>query len=224
MSILDDHDDPDPPAARRGTRRTLDSTDVACARGKQLIDVILADCPEGIEDAVRRAARAALRAVGCNRGCLEIAFVGDAVMRRLHKRWLGKDGTTDAISFDLREHAAAGIVDGQLVVCCSVARRRARQRGQDWHGELLLYVVHGCLHLGGLDDHSADAAAHMHTLEDRVLGRLGWGTVYASREAPSETPKESRPEPRSVTASTRQHRVCKRRRTTGQRRPSGGRT
>lgn len=258
MSILDDHDAPDLPAARRGLRSTSVLTDVGrggnavslraegdgrlagrrpryrksprlgagpllseagrraagggspgCERkvGRRTqIEVILADCPEGVEDAARQAAVVALRAVGCSRGCLEIAFVGDAAMRRLHKRWLGKDGTTDVISFDLREQASAGIVDGQLVVCRSVARRRARPHGQDWRSELLLYIVHGCLHLGGLDDQSAASAARMHQLEDRILTRLGWGAVYSGRGASSEVERSTQEEQASARSRRKQPR------------------
>ena len=134
---------------------------------------------DGMDASIRKAARRALRSQKTRRGRLEIAVIGDAEMRRQHHRWLGENNTTDVLTFDLRETPEQGVVDGQLLVCKSVARRRAGARGTDWRGELLLYVVHGCLHLCGYDDADEAEAARMHELEDRILGLLGWGSVFS---------------------------------------------
>ena len=143
--------------------------------------ITIHDGPDGMEEPLREAARHTLRSQGFRSGQLEIAVVGDTEMRRLHARWLGDDSTTDVLTFDLRERPKAGSVDGQLLLCKSVARRRARARGTDWRDELLLYVVHGCLHLCGHDDHSETDAARMHALEDKILTELGWGAVFSGR-------------------------------------------
>lgn len=145
------------------------------------LTITVLGCPDGLPAELRRAARRTLRAEGYRCGELEIAVVGDAEMRRQHARWLGDDATTDVLSFDLRAKPRAGRVDGQLLVCKSVARRRARSRKTDWRGELLLYVVHGCLHLSGYDDGGAASAARMHHREDEILTALGWGPVFSGR-------------------------------------------
>jgi len=128
---------------------------------------------------IGRAARRALRSRGCRRGHLEVAVVGEAEMRRQHLLWKGRRSSTDVLSFDLRDEARPSLVDGQLVVCEPVARRTAKARRSDWRGELLLYVVHGCLHLCGLDDRHRAEAAGMHAIEDAILTELGWGPVYS---------------------------------------------
>lgn len=110
---------------------------------------------------------------------MEVAIVGDAEMRRQHEWWKGCRDVTDVLSFDLREHAKPSNVDGQLIVCETVARRVAKAGGTNWDGELLLYVVHGCLHLCGHDDRRRGEAARMHAAEDAILSELGWGPVYS---------------------------------------------
>lgn len=134
---------------------------------------------------VRRAARRTLTAEGLRSGRLEIAFVDAAAMRRHHERWMGRDVPTDVLAFDLRDGEAPGCVDGQLIVCESAARQEARSRKTDWRGELLLYVVHGCLHLCGYDDRRAADFKRMHRREDELLTELGWRSVFEGRCATS---------------------------------------
>lgn len=103
-------------------------------------------------------------------------------MRRQNLQWKRRRSTTDVLSFDLRDDPTAGCVDGQLIVCEAVARRAAKARHSDWRGELLLYVVHGCLHLCGYDDRRRGDAARMHATEDALLTQLGWGGVYSGEQ------------------------------------------
>jgi probable rRNA maturation factor len=146
---------------------------------KRGIGVVVLGSPSGLRARIRRAAAAAMHSQGYHRGRLEIAIVDAAEMRRLHKQWMGRATVTDVLSFDLRDRPEGGFVDGQLIVCEAVARREAGRQDTDWRGELLLYVVHGCLHLCGHDDHRAADAAKMHEQEDRLLSLLGWGPVFA---------------------------------------------
>ena len=108
---------------------------------------------------------------------MRIRIVNDPEMARLHERHTGVGGTTDVLTFDLRE-GTGGALDTDLVVCIDEARRQATLRGLDVERELLLYVIHGILHCASHDDHDPAAAALMHQTEDRVLAALGLGTVY----------------------------------------------
>ena len=72
-----------------------------------------------------------------------------------------------------------GPIDGDLVLCVDEARRRAAELGHDARVELLLYAVHGLLHLAGEDDHEPDAHRRMHEREDAILTGLGLGPVYS---------------------------------------------
>ncbi len=118
------------------------------------------------------------------RGCdLEVAILGRIGITRLNEQWLGHDGPTDAIAFDLGARPAreTGLVVGQVNVCWPIAEAQAARRGIAPAAELLLYIVHGTLHLLGYDDHEPAAARRMHRQEDRLLEQLGCGPVYGQR-------------------------------------------
>ncbi len=160
-------------------------------RDRRGIGITIAGCPDGMDEPIRRAVTRALASRGLHDGQLEVAVVGDAEMRRQHARWMDDDTTTDALTFDLRDDPSDACVDGQLIVCKSLAKRRAKSRGHNWQAELLLYVVHGCLHLCGFDDQSQENAAEMHKLEDRILTELGWGPVFYSGTGVERAPHDT---------------------------------
>lgn len=159
-------------------RRHSSDRNTASPRRSALI-IQTSGAPPALAVKIRKTARAALNAERRNRGRLEVAVVADAEMRRLHRLWMGLGSTTDVLTFDLSDRPKANAVDGQLVVCEPVARRRAAKSKSPWQSELLLYVVHGCLHLCGYDDVTAAEAARMHRREDAILRQLGFGPVYS---------------------------------------------
>ncbi|MCB9849948.1 MAG: rRNA maturation RNase YbeY [Phycisphaerales bacterium] len=108
---------------------------------------------------------------------LSVALVDDARMSDLHEQYLGISGTTDVLTFDLDE-SDPDVVDGEIIICADTARRESAARGHAVADEILLYAVHGCLHLLGYDDHDADEAAAMHAREDELLALVGVGPVY----------------------------------------------
>ena len=119
----------------------------------------------------------AVAAAGVGPATLVVRVVGDAEMDRLHRLHSGVEGTTDVLTFDNRDDPDEPI-DGDLVLCVGEARRRAAELGHDARAELLLYAVHGLLHLAGEDDHDPDAHRRMHEREDRILSEIGLGPVF----------------------------------------------
>ncbi len=114
---------------------------------------------------------------GAGNAQLSIVLVGDARMAELHEEYLNVSGTTDVLTFDLRDDPAEP-VEGEVVICVDEASRQAAVRGHELKMELLLYAVHGLLHLMGHDDHDAQGAAAMHRREDELLTQAGLGAVY----------------------------------------------
>ena len=110
---------------------------------------------------------------------LTLAVVDDARMAQLHAHHCGELGTTDVLTFDLRDSPDEPLV-AELVLCRDVAARQAAARGHAARLELLLYAVHGLLHLLGYDDHTEADAAAMHAREDQLLTAAGWGKVYGN--------------------------------------------
>ena len=102
-------------------------------------------------------------------------ILGDhALVRGLHREWMGLDTDTDVLSFVLDEDAqAAGRLDGEVYVDLDTAWARAPEFGTTPEREALRYVAHGVLHLAGHDDATAEQRAGMRTLEDRYLDAAG---------------------------------------------------
>lgn len=109
---------------------------------------------------------------------LSIALVGDAQMSQLHQRFMGIAGPTDVLTFPLEHDGRGRCVSGEVVVCVPEARRQAKERGISVEDEVLLYAVHGMLHLSGFDDRTQADYRTMHRTEDRILTQLGVGAVF----------------------------------------------
>jgi probable rRNA maturation factor len=71
-------------------------------------------------------------------------------------------------SFDLTGPGDAGLV-AQIIVCADVAVRESRRGGHSAQRELLLYAVHGLLHLTGYDDTTPPKAARMRARQEELL-------------------------------------------------------
>ncbi len=110
-------------------------------------------------------------------GSISIGVVGDERMAELHEHHLQVAGPTDVLTFDLRDDPADP-VDGDVVIGLGVARRQATQRGHVVRQEVLLYALHGMLHLIGYDDTTPETAIRMHEREDELLRAVGIGPIY----------------------------------------------
>lgn len=120
---------------------------------------------------LRRAVRAVLRQAGVAAAEISLAIVDHATMRPLNRRHLGHDYATDVLSFVLERDA--GRLEGEVIVDAQTALRAAPRYGWKPADELLLYVVHGTLHLVGCDDQSPDDRAVMRQREAATLARFG---------------------------------------------------
>lgn len=109
---------------------------------------------------------------------LSIALVGDARMDRLHKQFLDIAGPTDVLTFPLDADRSGRVTAGEIVICVPYAQREATRRSIPARYEILLYGLHGLLHLAGYDDTTTSGYDRMHRAEDRLLTRLGIGPVF----------------------------------------------
>ena len=125
---------------------------------------------------MRQVARAVLDGESVGDYEISLAFVDNPTIHNLNKRYLDHDEPTDVLSFPLSEPNARKL-SGELVIGAEVALREAQQRGHDVQAELALYVIHGLLHLCGLDDQTEAAAAEMRSKERHYLQELGWQDI-----------------------------------------------
>ena len=111
---------------------------------------------------------------------MSVALVGNRKMAELHERFMNIPGPTDVLTFELDHDGKGRVTAGEVVVCVPYAVNQAKKRGVRVEKELLLYGLHGMLHLCGLDDRNEVDFAHMHHREDEILKRLGVGAVFCS--------------------------------------------
>lgn len=114
---------------------------------------------------------------------ISLAVVDDPTIRQLHRKYLGEDEPTDVLSFVL-ERSGAGL-EGEVVVSAETANRAARRFGWPAEDELLLYVIHGALHLVGYDDATPEQQAEMRRRERAYLSHFGVDPRYEESEVPS---------------------------------------
>jgi probable rRNA maturation factor len=117
---------------------------------------------------------------------LSIVLTDNRHIRDLNREYLGSAGCTDVISFPLEDldwpaGKHNGGINGEIIASAELAVDQAKARDLDPQAELLLYLVHGLLHLIGYDDRTAEEARRMHEREDKLLDQFGFGNVYAGR-------------------------------------------
>jgi probable rRNA maturation factor len=103
-----------------------------------------------------------------------VAFVSDRAMRELNRRWRGKRGTTDVLSFPSEQgefEKAEGLSLGDVVISIEQAARQAEENGLELDEEVSQLILHGVLHLCGFD-HERDEG-EMNALELKLRRRLG---------------------------------------------------
>lgn len=132
-----------------------------------------------LQEAVRRV----LSAEGISRANISVAILDDAEMRQLNRQWLGHDWPTDVLSF-LLQHDESGL-EGEILLGMETAARAAAAYGWNVADELLLYAIHGALHVVGYDDQSASDQQAMRRQERRFLAGWNLRPRYDEDEPPS---------------------------------------
>jgi len=134
---------------------------------------------------------------------LTILFVDEGAMASLNRRFLGRDGPTDVLSFPIEDDLLLqsgppggisppgsgpgrhGMEDeigetpgpgiplllGDVVICPAVAARNAPEHAGTYEDETALLLVHGILHLLGMDHEDETEATKMEALEQLLLDR-----------------------------------------------------
>ena len=112
-------------------------------------------------------------------GILQIIILDAKRMAELNERHLQHHGSTDVLTFDLRNETISidddpqdENVTAEIYICPEVAVQYATEHKLDPSRELLLYAVHGMLHLAGYDDIEDDDRAKMRQAEARVMTKL----------------------------------------------------
>src|SRR5580704_19217505 len=138
-------------------------------------------------------ARSVLEAEGVVRDTeVSLLFVDEATIASLNELFLEKQGPTDVLAFPIEDEAdrsgrspdeggtGPGSIEaetgrllllGDVVICPAVAAHNAVERGVTFDDEIALLVVHGILHLLGMDHEVDDEAERMEQREQQLLAR-----------------------------------------------------
>jgi probable rRNA maturation factor len=159
------------------------------------IDVFAADEQEDHPVAVARWAELTTQVLTARgvKGETEVSllFVDEDAMAALNEQFLGKSGPTDVLSFPIEDEPGptgrspdlggsgpgtspeegALTLLGDVVICPAVAARNAEEHEVSLDDELALLVVHGLLHLLGLDHEDDAEAERMEAMEQELLTR-----------------------------------------------------
>lgn len=127
---------------------------------------------------------------------LSIELANDARVAALNRRFRGKPGPTNVLSFpaheahrldEALEDAPPGmpIALGDIILAYETVEREARAQGKSVADHLAHLVIHGLLHCLGHDHQDDDEAEAMEALEIRILAGLGVKDPYSRAEESS---------------------------------------
>ena len=103
---------------------------------------------------------------------VDVIFVDDPTLQAMHEEYLDDPTVTDVMAFDYTQAEGEADPEAEVYVSADRARAVAGERGEAPRRELLLYVVHGALHLCGMDDHEEGPRQEMRAAEAAVLALL----------------------------------------------------
>ncbi|HKE59292.1 MAG TPA: rRNA maturation RNase YbeY [Pyrinomonadaceae bacterium] len=111
-----------------------------------------------------------LEAIGKPESTVTIAFVSDARIRELNRRFRGIDKATDVLSFPNSDFSGADDNLGDIAISLARAEVQARENDLEFDQEIAQLILHGLLHLCGYD-HETDNG-EMNRLELKLRRRL----------------------------------------------------
>lgn len=99
-------------------------------------------------------------------GDMVYRFCNDDVILETNRNFLGHDYYTDIITFD---YSIGSRVGGDILISLDTVRSNAEEFGATYDEELLRVIVHGLLHLCGIEDKTPEDRAIMEAAENKAL-------------------------------------------------------
>jgi probable rRNA maturation factor len=132
-----------------------------------------------------RFVREAQRVVGLE-GAVDVLLADDRTLRRLNRDFRGKNKATDVLSFPAAEELRSGFA-GDLAISVQTAARQAKEHGHSLRDEVRVLLLHGLLHLSGMDHETdrGEMAAREAKLRERL--RLKSGLIARVGVSPART-------------------------------------
>jgi rRNA maturation RNase YbeY len=93
-------------------------------------------------------------------------FCSDEYILNVNKEYLQHDYYTDIITFDYTE---GNVISGDLIISLETIESNAEQFGVTYESELNRVIIHGILHLCGIDDKGPGEREIMEANENEAL-------------------------------------------------------
>jgi probable rRNA maturation factor len=119
---------------------------------------------------------------------ISITLSSNDEVQALNAQWRGKDQPTNVLSFPMLEHSDfdalvhtddGEVLLGDMILAHNVCAMEAEEKGKTLPDHVCHLIIHGTLHLLGLDHIDDAEAEHMEALEVKALASLGLGNPYA---------------------------------------------
>ena len=102
-------------------------------------------------------------------GDIGYMFVSDEKILEVNRQYLGHDYYTDIITFDYDE---GDRINGDIVISLDTVATNAEQYGKTYEDELHRVIIHGILHLCGINDKGPGEREIMEAAENEALAML----------------------------------------------------
>lgn len=150
---------------------------------RPLLDITLKDLQKKIPlnvPRIHKITKAILRHERIGRADLSVVFVTRQRIRVLNKRYLHRDHVTDVLAFaygpspkDEQHVKAKRTLCGEIIISTDAVVQNAKIYSTACSREVVLYLIHGILHLLGFDDHKPRDIRKMRSKEQALLDHLG---------------------------------------------------
>ncbi|MDO4159020.1 MAG: rRNA maturation RNase YbeY [Prevotellaceae bacterium] len=110
--------------------------------------------------------KAVAASYGLKTGEIGYMFVNDEKILEVNNEYLGHNYYTDVITFDYDEE---GVISGDIVISLDTVRSNAELFGKDYDEELYRVIIHGILHLCGINDKGPGEREIMEAAENKAL-------------------------------------------------------
>ncbi|NBV42472.1 rRNA maturation RNase YbeY [bacterium] len=107
-----------------------------------------------------------IRILNIPAGAFEINFVDRDTIVSVNQRFLGRDYSTDIITFNLADEKAP--IEGDVYICLDQVRDNAAELGHSFDYELKIVLIHGILHLLGYEDYTPEDKSVMDAEQVRI--------------------------------------------------------
>ena len=115
---------------------------------------------------------------------IEISFVDTLTSQTLNQQYRNKNYPTNIITLEYpNTRESFSMLSGELILCDDIISKEAKEQNKTVFDHYAHLIIHGMLHLQGLDHISDDEANYMENLEVNILNQFAIKNPYVTMES-----------------------------------------